>query len=52
VLDGHQNRPSPLPADAYALQEPQDDEQYRRQEAYRFEGRQQPDQERRDAHDE
>ena len=52
MLDGHQRRPAPLPADAEPLQESQDHEQDRGQHADGIEGGQQSYKERREAHDE
>ena len=51
VLDGHQHGPAPLAADAEPLRAAQHHEQHRRPHAERLVGREQPDQERRHAHD-
>jgi len=52
VLDGHEDRPAPLAADPDALAETQHDEQDGGHKPDGIEGRQKPDQGRRDAHDE
>jgi hypothetical protein len=51
VLDGHQDRPAPLTADAEALEDAQDDEQDRSPHADGLVGRQQTYEEGGDSHD-
>ena len=52
MLDRHEDRPSPLPAEGEALYEAQEDEQCRRQDAHLPVGRQQADKERGEPHHE